>query len=177
MNYYLFALLTSTTVVGTIFSSVSPSVASDLTFNCQSNEGTPTTVATSGNGAEQPIFHWNLDAVSTSNTPEELCDSVTEKLNNYKSEGNDVSSLTFNPSVIGSGDGEMTGLPAVCIAGEDVPCKLSLFTLKPSVNPRDTADRALRSVLDLGLQASAGSSVRGVQSTNYEVNFWDLLRL
>ena len=183
-NQYLLLSASTTIAIGIITAIASNStLASDLAFSCQSNEGTPTTIAKNSSGTEQPIFHWKLDEASISNTPEELCNSVTQKLNTYATEGNDLSALTFKPASVMSEDEEMTSLPAICVAGEGEPCKLPLFTLEPaenSLNNESVASNALNSILDPALQANPVKSPgrdRGVQSTSYQVNIWDLLGL
>ena len=179
-NQYLLSLATFATVtLGTISIVSKPAIASDAEFECLLNQETPTTVVKTSNGAEQPIFHWNLNEESVSKTPEELCNSVTQKLNNYIAEGNDLSSLTFNASNFFGDDLDAGNFPAVCISSETEPCKLALFTLKPSEDPR-IASAALDSILDPALQSTAvkpKSQDRGFQSTSYKVNFWDLLGL
>ena len=181
-NSYLRSSTMATVAVGFLMSVAQNSaLASDATFVCESNEGTPTTIIKSNAGATQPIFHWKLDAASVSNTPEELCDSVTQKLNQYATAGNDLSSLAFIPTTISVNDGEMTGLPAVCVAGESEPCQLTLFTLNTagadnSQTPKTIAGKALDTILDPALKSNVvPSRDRGVQSTSYRVNFWDLL--
>jgi len=179
-NQYLL-LSTSTILAMSTITAISPNsvFASDLTFFCQSNQGTPTTIAKNSSGTEQPIFHWKLDQATISNTPEELCNVVTQKLNTYITQGNDFSALTFKPSTVFSEDEEMTSLPAVCVAGDSEPCKLRLFTLKPlddSQSTESVAGNALNLILDPALQANpVKPRDRGVQSTSYQVNFWDLL--
>lgn len=181
-NQYLLSLATSVTVtLGIISIPDKPVIATDVEFQCLSNQETPTTIAKTTSGAEQPIFHWNLDPASVSNTPEELCNSVTQKLNNYMAEGNDLSSLTFNASVVFNDDEDMTSSPAVCVSGETEPCELPLFTLVSADEDRDNqavASTALDSILDPALQSTAVKpKTRGFQSTSYKVNFWDLLGL
>ena len=176
-SQYLLSLSTFFTVtLGIISLNEKSAIASDATFDCQSNRETPATIIKTNNGAEQPIFHWNLDAETVSATPEELCSSVTEKLNNYILEGNDLSSLTFKALSIFPENSASPSLPGVCIAGEDGSCNLILFTLNPSPNPR-VASTALDSILDPALQSIAVKPKlrdRGFQSTSYKVNFWDL---
>ena len=169
-NKYLSSLLTTAalalgmTLVGGV-----PTVASDPVFSCQLNEGSLTTVATTNDGARQPVFHWNQDQVTTLANPQQLCDSVSQKLNNYLADGNDLSSVTFKAQ-------EQMGLPAVCIAEQDNQCSLLLFTLEPSSRPRIFANNTLASILDPNLQTNPiKSQDRGVQSTAYKVNFWQLL--
>ncbi|MGD1922312.1 MAG: COP23 domain-containing protein [Pleurocapsa sp.] len=177
-SQYLLSLSTSATLaLGMIFIGGKSAVASDAAFHCQSDQETPATVAKTSNGAEQPIFHWNLDKDTVSNPAKELCNSVTQKLNNYMSEGNDLSSLTFQVSRVFPEDPAISSLPAICVADENGACGLSLFTLEPSVSPK-LASAALDSILDPALQSTKvepKSVDRGFQSTSYEVNFWDLL--
>ena len=180
-SQYLVSFSASTAIaLSAVLMAGKPATASKAVFHCQSNEGMPTTVAKSSNGAEQPIFHWNLDQNSTSANPEQLCDSVTQKLNTYAAEGNDLSSLTFNASSnFDPEDWESPEFPAVCVAGEKEPCALELFTLNPvegNKSPVEVASNALDSILDPALQsAPSKSKTRGVQNTAYEVNFWQLL--
>ena len=171
-------LSTSATVlIGAIAIAHRPAAASEAKFYCQSNAEVPSTVIKSDSGTEQSLFNWKLDPEKVSATPEELCNSVTQKLNDYVSAGNDLSSLTFRGSTVFNDDGDMTSLPAVCISSSEEPCKLPLFTLKPSANP-SVASNVLNSILDPALQKTAvQSGDRGFQSTSYEVNFWDLLGL
>ncbi len=146
-----------------------PTVASEAVFSCQSNEGSVNTVAKTNDGLWQPIFYWNNDPEITFSNPQQLCNSVSQKLNNYLAEGNDLSSVTFKAQ-------EQMGLPAICVAEQYQQCSLLLFTLKPSSKPYDYANRALASILNQDLQETPiKSQTRGVQSIAYEVNFWQLL--
>lgn len=184
-SQYLASFSASTAIaISMILTAGKSAIASQAVFYCQSNEGMPTTVAKSSNGTEQAIFHWNLDKASTAIAPKQLCDSVTQKLNDYAAAGNDLSSLTFNASSnFDPEDWESPEFPAICVAGEREPCALELFTLNPvdeSENPVKVASNALNSILDPVLQATPTSSsskgqTRGVQNTAYEVNFWQLL--
>lgn len=177
-SQYLLSLSTAATLAsGMILVWEKPSTASDATFYCQSNQETPATVAKTSSGAEQAIFHWNLDAETVSAVPKELCTSVTQKLNDYMLAGNDLSSLTFQASRIFPEDPAISSLPAICVADENGACGLSLFTLAPSNNPA-IANVTLDSILDPALQSARvepKTRDRGFQSTSYEVNFWDLL--
>lgn len=177
-SQYLLSLSTSATLaLGMIFIGGKSAVASDAVFHCQSDQETPATVAKTNSGAEQPIFHWNLDQETVSTPAKELCNSVTQKLNNYILEGNDLSSLTFKASRVFPEDPSISSLPAICVADANGACGLSLFTLEPSSNPT-LASAALDSILDPALQSTKiepKSRDRGFQSTSYEVNFWDLL--
>ena len=149
--------------------------ASDPIFSCQSDQDILTTIAKSKNGQTKPIFHWNLSEVNTSAEPQQLCDSVTQKLNSYQQAGNDLSSLIFKAGTV-LDDESLETLPAICIAGVENPCKVALFTLSSSTNPQVAASQALDSILDKDLQDSpAKSTTRGLQSTAYKVDFWQLL--
>lgn len=177
---YLLTLSISTVVaLGIILVDEKSTVASEAIFYCQSNNNTPTTMVKTSNGAKQPVFHWNLDAVNIKTKPKPLCDSVTQKLNKYLMEGNDLSSLIFKASITFDQE-DSTTLPAVCVARKEKPCQLLLFTLEPapSENPQVSASNALDSILDKDLQATpVKSPTRGVQSAAYQVNFWQLLGL
>ena len=177
-SQYLLSLSTSATLaLGMTLLGGKPSIASDAVFHCQPDQATPITVARTSSGAEQAIFHWNLDAETVSSAPKELCTSVAQKLNNYILEGNDLSSLTFQASRVFPEDPSISSLPAICVADAEGACGLSLFTLKPSNSPT-IASATLDSILDPALQSTKvepKSRDRGFQSISYEVNFWDLL--
>ena len=165
--------ISATTTLTMILISSKSAVASDPIFHCQLNQATPTTIAKTSSGKDQPVFHWKLDTANISTSPEDLCNTVTQKLNNYISEGNDLSSLTFKASTVFQENEEVS--PAICIAGEDEPCELPLFTLQSSDNPK-VAHHALDVILDPALQTTPiKSGDRGFQSTSYKVNLWDLL--
>ncbi|MDJ0596274.1 MAG: COP23 domain-containing protein [Pleurocapsa sp. MO_226.B13] len=166
---YLSSLLTTATlafgmtlVVGVAAKAVDP------VFSCQLNEDSLTTVVTTNDGLSQPVFHWNRAGV---NNQQQLCDSVSQKLNNYLAEGNNLSSVTFKPH-------ESMGLPAVCLTEKDQECSLLLFTLEPSSSPLILANHTLSSILDEDLQTSPiRYQERGVQRTAYKVDFWQLMGL
>jgi len=151
-----------------------PATASDPIFFCESDQDIPMTIAKNKDGQAKPIFNWNLNEVNTSDQPQQLCDSVTQKLNSYHQEGNDLSSLIFKAATV-LDDESLTTLPAICIAGTENPCKVALFTLSPSENPQRVASNVLDLILDQDLQASSiKSPTRGLQSAAYEVDFWQL---
>ena len=169
-NKYLSSLPTTAalTLGMTLVTGVS-TVASNPVFSCQLNEGSLTTVVTTSDGLLQPVFHWNRDRVTTLANPQQLCDSVSQKLNDYLAVGNDLSSVTFKAQ-------ESMGLPVICISEQNERCSLLLFALEPSSRPYLSANNTLASILDRDLQTSPiKSQDRGVQSTAYKVNFWQLL--
>lgn len=169
-NKYLSSLPTIAALAfGITLVSQAPTVASEPLFSCQLNEDSLTTVAKTNNGLWQPVFHWNRAQPNTLANPQQLCDSVSQKLNNYLAQDKDLSSVTFNAH-------EQTGLPAICIAEQDKQCSLLLFTLKPSYRPHIFAKNILASILDRDLQTSPVKlRDRGFQSTAYKVNLWQLL--
>ncbi|MEM8674753.1 MAG: COP23 domain-containing protein [Cyanobacteria bacterium P01_G01_bin.67] len=162
-------LITAALAVGMILLADIPTAASEPAFSCELDEGNITTVATNNDGGWQPVFHWNRDGEINIANPQQLCDSVSQKLNNYFAKGNNLSSVTFKAK-------EQMGLPAVCVAEQDNQCNLLLFTLQPSSTPEHFANSVLAAILDRDLQTSPiKSQDRGVQSIAYEVNFWQLL--
>lgn len=167
--YFSLLPVTATLTFGiTLFNGL-PISASNPIFSCQSNQGILTTVATNNNGLTQPVFHWNRNHVDSFTHPQQLCDSVSLKLNKYLANGHDLSSLTFQAQ-------EQMGLPAICVAEQDKPCRLLLFTLEPSLKPYLSAHDTLASILDQNLQTiPIKYQDRGLQSTAYKVNFWQLL--
>ncbi|MEM8830581.1 MAG: COP23 domain-containing protein [Cyanobacteria bacterium P01_G01_bin.19] len=169
-NKHLSSLsITAAIALGMTLVTERPAVASNPVFSCQLNENNLTTVVTNNDGLLQPVFHWNRDQVSTLANPHQLCDSVSQKLNNYLAIGKDFSSVTFKAQ-------ESMGLPVICIAEPDDRCSLLLFTLEPSPKPYLSANNMLASILDSDLQTiPIKSQDRGVQSTAYKVDFWQLL--
>jgi hypothetical protein len=140
---------------------------------CQVNNGTPTTVA-NVQGETKSIFHWRTEVLPKSADPQQLCDSVSAKLDDYS---------THNVSKLGFGGYELSGserkgLPAVCAEENPGECSLVLFTLPRTDNPLDESERVLVGILDEELvKDKQVSNARGIQSTFYPVSFWDLLGL
>lgn len=146
-----------------------PTAASEAVFSCELDQGNLTTVATNKDLVQQPVFHWNRAQEATVVNPQQLCNSVSQKLNNYIAQGNSLSSVTFRAK-------SQMDLPAVCVAESDKSCSLLLFTLAPNPKPEQFANSILTAILDDNLQTSpVKSQDRGVQSIAYEVNFWQLL--
>ncbi|MEO0835960.1 MAG: COP23 domain-containing protein [Cyanobacteria bacterium J06642_3] len=146
-----------------------PTAASEAVFSCESDQGRLTTVATNKDLIQQPVFHWSRTQEPTVANPQQLCNSVSQKLNNYIAQGNSLSAVTFRAQ-------SQMDLPAVCVAESDKPCSLLLFTLAPNPKPDQFANAILTEILDGDLQTSpVKSQDRGVQSIAYEVDFWQLL--
>lgn len=142
-----------------------------LNFSCQVTEGIPTTVAeSSGSESQIPIFHWKQEALTSksSDSPEQLCNIVSEKLENYSAQGYDLSSINF----VGT---EQGGLPVICANAGQNDCSKILLTLHAESKPADVARDVVSSILDKRLQLNKFETrARGVQSISYEVNFWSL---
>ena len=167
---YLSPLLTTTALaLGMNLALGVPTIASKPVCACQSKGRELTTVAQTDDGKGLSVFHWNREALPNLDNPQQLCDSVSQKLNNYFADGNDLSSVTFEAQV-------RMGLPAICVAEQNEHCAQLLFTLEPSTRPELAANNALVSILDKDLQTSPiKSASRGYQSTAYKVNLWQLL--
>lgn len=142
-----------------------------LNFSCQVTEGVPTTVAASSESESQiPIFHWKQEALTfkSSDSPEQLCNMVSEKLENYSAQGYDLSSI----NIVGT---EQEGLPVICANAGQNDCSKVLLTLLPESQPAIVAKDVVSSILDKNLQLNkVETRARGVQSISYEVNFWSL---
>mgnify|MGYP001554400651 CR=1 FL=1 len=173
---YISALL----VTGAIAIGTSPAMADssdtpELNFSCQVTEGTPTTVVQSiGSEEKLPIFHWKKDALllKSSASPQELCNSVSAKLEDYSAQGYDLSQISF----VGT---EQAGLPVICANTAGGPeCNKVLLTLAATEQPAIVADDVVTAILDQSLQKDKEVyQDRGVQSTSYQVSFWQLLGL
>ena len=144
--------------------------APQLSFACQVTDGVPITVAQSTNGETKTVFNWKEEPLAhkTTSSPKELCDNVTAKLNDYATDY-DFSNVKF----VGT---EQFGLPTICATTTTENCSKVLFTLKPQTQPALEADSVVTALLSPELQGKKkeGFNDRGVQTTSYEVNFWDL---
>lgn len=173
---YLSALLvTGAITLGTSPAMADSSDAPQLNFSCQLIEGVPTTVAQPiGTEDSQAIFHWKNEALSlkSSSTPKQMCDSVAAKLEDYSAQGYDLSKMSF----VGT---EQATLPAICANAAGTPgCSKVLLTLDSADNPARVADDLVSTILDPNLQQKkVVRNDRGIQSTSYQVNFWQLLGL
>ncbi|MEM8674729.1 MAG: COP23 domain-containing protein [Cyanobacteria bacterium P01_G01_bin.67] len=173
---HLSALLTAGAMTLAIPPSANSSEEPQLNFSCQITEGVPTTVAESTESDTQlPIFHWKKEALEykSADSPQELCNLVSEKLENYSSQGYDLSSINFVGTV-------QDDLPVICANAEENGCSKILLTLRPvkEIEPAVLASDVVDSILDKNLQPEKSESRdRGVQSISYQVDFWSLLGL
>lgn len=177
-KYFSTLLITSAIAMGAAPALADTADAPKLNFACQANNGVPTTVAQYAGGEEtMTIFTWKQEALQykTDATPQELCDNVTAKLENYSAEGYDLSKVSF----VGTKE-HVTGLPAICASGgSGVPtCSKVLLTLNRSHDAEIDAEQVVSAILNPQLQGEVQKySDRGIQSTAYQVNFWDLFGL
>ena len=150
-----------------------------LNFACEVSQGVPTTVAQrAGDEAKLPILHWKKEVLEykSSSSPQQLCDMVSQKLENYSAQGYDLSKLSF----IGTAQ---DGLPVICANANTMgrpECSKVLLTLAPVDRADTVADEVVSNILneDLPHQREViDSDERGVQSFAYQVDFWSLLGL
>lgn len=150
-----------------------------LNFVCEVSQGVPTTVAQyTGDDTKLPILHWKEEILESksSSSPQQLCDMVSQKLENYSAQGYDLSKLSF----IGTAQG---GLPVICANANTMgrqDCSKVLLTLTPVDNADRVADEVVSGILDRDLphqREVIDSDERGVQSFAYQVDFWSLLGL
>ena len=155
---YLIPLLTNT-----IFSlSISPvlgqaNTSSEITFSCQSDRDVPITIATNKIGETQTIFTWKKETFPNALKAHQLCNRVTDKLNNYLSESKDLSLLILQPN-------RQVGLPTICVTKTGINCDLVLFTLPPAEEPIDKACETLNAILDREISEPIQEQNRSIQS-------------
>jgi len=173
---YLSAILvTGAFVLGATPVIAESSEAPELNFSCQVVDGVPTTLAQAGsNEITMPVFHWKQEALAphSYDTPQQLCDRATAKLEDYSAQGYDLSEISF----IGAAQ---SGLPSICASTRNGDCSKVLLTLssteKPDVVAKDIVDAIIAK--DLRQFKQEGFNDRGLQSTSYQVNFWSLFGL
>ena len=173
MKTQLSALLATTVMMAAPALADSPD-ETKLTFSCQIDKGVHTTVAQfSGNEAQLPIFHWKPEAIAnkSNDTPQQLCNVVSEELKSYSAQGYDLSKINF----VGT---EQGGLPVICANAGGNTCSKILLTLNKAEQPDVVASNLVDSILDESLQSQKQEyRNRGVQSISYQVDFWSLLGL
>jgi hypothetical protein len=160
----------------------SPSMANtsdspQLSFSCQTIKGVPATVAKSAESENQiTIFQWKQEALAnrTSDSPEELCHDVAQKLEDYAVDY-DLSNVNFIGTTTTLGD----DVPTICANVGGAECGKVLFTLDKTTDKASTvAGNVVDSILAQNLQPEKTTlTTRGVQSISYEVNFLSLLGL
>lgn len=135
-----------------ILTSANAQTSSQITFSCQTNEGILTTVAQSSSGKTLPIFVWKNEALPKSTDIKKLCAHVTQKLENYRLDGYDLSNVSFIGSAI-------EDVPVICASSTKNSCSKVLLALSPVTdNPRQVADEVLNSILNPQLQTTQRES-------------------
>lgn len=149
--------------------SATPESSSDKSIYCQTKDNIVTTLAKTHDGQAMPIFHWKKQAFRDQANLQQMCDRVSEKMEQYLVAKGNLSTISFT-SV------KLENIPTICMSEDNYNCNLVLFTLPPAENPVEIADRLLESILDPKLQqGKKASSERGVQSSSYSVDFWQLV--
>ncbi len=139
---------------------------SNQTFHCETEGSTLTTVAKKADGEDLTIFNWQSEALPEYLNPQYLCEGVSQKLQSYGTEGNQLSSFRTH---------NFNGIPLICAEENIGECSLVLFSLNPSSSQRD-GNLILEQILDESLKGQEITTVeRGVQFYGYKVNFWSLL--
>ncbi len=147
------------------------SLSATKTFICQTEGNTPMTIAKTGNGEPQSIFHWKSEVFPGETNLEQLCNSVSQQLENHLTSEGKLSPIGFKAT-------NLENLPTICLTGTNNECQKVLLTLPPVETPVLTANLVLDSILDPQLQENKiAASDRGVQSYYYQVDIWSLLGL
>lgn len=142
LSKYLISFITYSVLALAIFPAYGQSNStSEITFTCEDDRGIPVTVAKNNQGEMQTIFNWKLDVFPDFFDPLEICDRVSQKLNNYAAEGHDLSLFILQPN-------EQAGLPTICATKTGVSCDLVLFTLAPTEEPFVAACDTLMAILN-----------------------------
>jgi hypothetical protein len=142
LNKSLIPLLTSTILTLSICPVWGQSnTKSKITFACEKSQGIPITVAKNSEGKTQTIFHWQQENLTTiAESPQQLCDGISEKLNNSTAKGADLSSF----ALIGE---QQAGLPVICLVKER-DCNSILIGLYPTKTPLYKAYELLGKIID-----------------------------
>lgn len=144
------------------------SIAADQTIVCENSNGLLTTMA-KVEGENLPIFHWRSENLPKDSNLQQICHSVSTKLNNYLAQGSVLSSF---------GSYDQLGLPAICAEAQPDQCSLVLLTLAPTPDPINQSNRLLDNILDEQLkQEKRISSNRGVQYFGYNITGTTFLKL
>lgn len=145
------------------------SVAANQTIFCENSNGVLTTMARTVEGQNLPIFHWRAENLPKDSNLQQICHSVSTKLDNYLAQGSVLSSF---------GSYDQLGLPAICAEAQPNQCSLVLLTLAPTQDPINKSNRLLDNILDEQLkQEKRISSNRGVQYFGYNITGTTFLKL
>lgn len=120
--------------------------ATEVNFLCDYDEsGITSTIAQNINGDLQPIFHWKDISPSYKESPQEICDLVTQRLNRYFAQG--YNSLSFELSY-----SLEFAFPVVCLSQKESSCSAILLELPPNASTIGETKDLLETILDDNLQ-------------------------
>ncbi len=178
LERYIVSLASVSLVIAT--SAVAQTSQSSLSFECQIDSRIPTTIARANQNERswryaernrtQAIFHWKQEVIPSSYDAQQLCETVSSRLNDYFERHDERSTIIFH------GD-EQGGLPVICATDANNTCAV-LFTLAPTDNPVAAANEVLTGILDRNLQSNrveSESEVEAERSLSYLVSPTDLL--
>ncbi len=164
---YLLALLTTTAMFLATPAITNPPDDPQLNFSCQVIEGVPTTIAQfAGSEIQLPIFYWKPEVLTMNlpDTPQQLCNLVAEKLEDYSTQGYDLSTINF----IGT---HQNNFPIICANVEGTSCSKVLLILRPAEQPVLVADNLVNAIFAQNLQLKKFEYINTeVQSISYEVS-------
>lgn len=164
----LISLLTSTVVTLAIFPALAKSeTPSNITFACEDNQGIPVTVAKNNKGTTQAIFHWKQVALPNQTIPQETCNLVTEKLNDYVNQSDDLSELWIQP-------GDIAHVPVICVERQPQNCEVVIFSFAPSSVPTSIAHNTLEQILDRKMLNENTYKYKEKQGFLVKINFSQL---
>ncbi|MEM9272044.1 MAG: COP23 domain-containing protein [Cyanobacteria bacterium P01_F01_bin.143] len=164
-------LTTSAIALGTNPSYSEALGSSEKTFFCQADATTTTTLAKTIHGENVTIFNWDSEAFPTNTNLQELCENVSEKLDNYLTSENNLSLGNLSTT-------QMDNIPAICLSDAENSCDLVLFTLEPKTEAIAAANLVLDSILNPQLkQQKVTPNKRCIQPKTYSISLWTLLGL
>jgi Circadian oscillating protein COP23 len=134
MSISALSLLASSMMWGTIAPAQSAEVKDAAKFMCGTSKGHPTTMAMTRRGPV-PVIRWTSNYFGSGGyTPQNRCNIVSSKFQQYYKEG------TLNYLTTGTAN----KMPVVCVAKiKGGPCDGVLFTLKPGSDPWKTLTRLM----------------------------------
>ncbi|ELR97695.1 COP23 domain-containing protein [Gloeocapsa sp. PCC 73106] len=126
----------SLTVLGLITSSSSNGSAQNLSFICTvDQDGIPTTYA-QANDTPIPVFKWQIKDFPPPWTPMRRCQEVTQRLNNFKSQGIPLNNFQSGP---------LNKQTVICVGPCIADSSNLLFTLSPGQNPEQVLQAIITS--------------------------------
>ncbi|MGK7901476.1 MAG: COP23 domain-containing protein [Hormoscilla sp.] len=165
-------VLAGAVIIMSAASAIGQSQSPGIKFTCEMRNGIPTTMATDSQAKSQAVFHWQADPWFHNQSPEQLCQEVSKKLQSYYDGGGQGSSFNVH---------KMPGInrPAICVEvevesnSEETSCSRRLFTLASNYS-QEESEKVLDSILDSKLK-TAFSQERGDHRRIGRVPFWTML--